>query len=43
MLKDDFSGFVEIFCKTEGDDFVVAVTLADWKKRFGISNTLVSD
>jgi transposase InsO family protein len=43
ILKDDFSGFVELILRTSPDHFTVADSLMDCYKRFGVPKTLVSD
>jgi hypothetical protein len=43
VLKDDFSGFVELISATGANHFVVADALVQWYSRFGMPLMDVSD
>lgn len=43
VLKDDFSGFVELVPSTGADSSTTVTALLDWFKRFGIVQQWVSD
>ena len=43
ILKDEFSGFLELISTTSPDHFTVTDSLMDWYQGFGVPKTLVSD